>query len=345
MHFKYSILLLAFFSLVTACKDDNMPVPIDPGEVFEPGTGKYLISEGLFQHGNSSIDFINMETFTIHRNVYFKQNEQAIGDILQSMYIHDETAYLVVNNSGKIIVTDASNLAFKGKINGLTSPRYFLPVSEREAWVTASFSGNIAVIDMLDMEIIGEIEIGAWTEQMVKQGDEVFVAVAGGSEVLVINATTRTISSRIQVGTGPVELDFDLDGNLWLMYQGDYSLGTTGGLMKIDPSSKEVLQEFPFASNDGVSARMVLNPLRTHIYYLNGDVFLMDREATSLPEEPIKRANGALYYAPDMDKGGHVLISDAVDFTTASTFELRMADGSPYGIGTTGINCNSFVAY
>ena len=112
---------LVLFFLLVGCKKEVGPQSVNP---IETSSGNLIvINEGNFGFGNASVSLLNPENGEIANNQYKKVNGIGIGDVLQSVKRYKDRFYFVVNNSGKVVVTD-TNLKLITEITGLNSPRY-----------------------------------------------------------------------------------------------------------------------------------------------------------------------------------------------------------------------------
>ena len=96
-----AVLLISF----SACQKDE---PLPPEELPTYEDGIFITNEGPFQNGSGSISFYSRKTGEISNDIYQNANRGVqLGNIVQSMAIHNDLAYVVVNNANKIIVADA----------------------------------------------------------------------------------------------------------------------------------------------------------------------------------------------------------------------------------------------
>ncbi|MFO7997778.1 MAG: hypothetical protein R6U86_02230, partial [Bacteroidales bacterium] len=90
--------LLLILLLHTSCeKDSGLPDPDFPR--IRTGEGTFVINEGNFQWGNATLSYYDKGTGRIHHDLYARANGEELGDVFHSMLVHEDLAYLVVNNS------------------------------------------------------------------------------------------------------------------------------------------------------------------------------------------------------------------------------------------------------
>ena len=110
---------MIFCVLITACENQ----PLDLGdEGFNFDRGVYIVNEGIFQSANSSISFYDPLTDSVYNNVFYRANQSPVGDVANSITLWQDDAYIVINNSGKIYRAGRTDMVYKGKVTGLTSP-------------------------------------------------------------------------------------------------------------------------------------------------------------------------------------------------------------------------------
>src|SRR5687767_12691559 len=101
---RFVFLTIAVLSfLISSCDDDDNK----PKGEFEHGV--FVVNEGNFQHADGSISYINPSSGEVSYDLFGAVNSgRALGDVVQSMTIDNDQAYIVVNNSNKIEVVNAN---------------------------------------------------------------------------------------------------------------------------------------------------------------------------------------------------------------------------------------------
>ena len=317
---KFSSYIFIVFVLgFASCKKQEIG-PQCPTCVDENITVKYddvLIGcEGNFGWGNASISLFNPTNNSITNTVFQNINGYALGDVLQSMTEYNGHLFVVVNNSGKIEVLDTATYQKTATISGLTSPRYFCGINNSKAYVSDLFSNQIAILDLGSNAVIGSINTGGWTEEMLLVNDKVYVCRPDTNFILQINATTNTIEDTIILAKGPSSLVLDSDNKLWALSSGGIN-DELGELNQIDPSTNNIIQKMVFSDISNSPNNLKISPDGETIYYLNNGVNQLSIYASSLPTTSIISQNGALFYGLGISPTNDVYVSDAVDYVQA----------------------------
>jgi YVTN family beta-propeller protein len=284
-----SLLMAALFILfsVSSCKKD------DDNASGKYSSGVFVTNEGQFGTGTGTVSFINRDNKTIENDIFELVNGRPLGNVVQSVTVHDGKAYVVVNNANKIEIVTADDFKEAGAINGLDFPRFLLPVGNNKAYVSqwGITSGEVKVIDLSTNTVSKTIATGGiGAEAMLQVGSNVYVTNGGGfsydSTVVIINTTSETVTSTITVGANPSSILKDANGDIWVLCAGkwksDFSaLEIKGSLVKI--SNNAVAATFNFDSDFSQPADLTLNKAGNKLYYsYNGKVYTQDISASSL---------------------------------------------------------------
>lgn len=92
-------------TVLASCKKDNID------DIYVAGNyedGYFVTNEGNFGTGNGSISFVD-EYGAVENDVFASINSFALGDVVQSMNIINDNAYILVNGSSKIEVASVSS--------------------------------------------------------------------------------------------------------------------------------------------------------------------------------------------------------------------------------------------
>ena len=318
--------LLRFIALATLLLTSCMKWEYGNEESFEAASsGLFITNEGNFQYGNASLSFYDPATRTIENEVFYRANGMKLGDVAQSMTVHNGVGWIVVNNSHVVFAIDLNTFREVGRITNLTSPRYIHFVSADKAYISNIWDNRITVVNPRTYQITGyidcpemTIETGS-TEQMVQWGDYVYVNCwSYQNRILKIDTRTDTVVDELEVGIQPTSLVLDRNGKIWTITDGGYEDSPYGyeapSLYRIDAETFRIEREFPFALGDDPS-EVQINGAGDRIYWLNDDVWEMDVEAERLPVRPFLEQRETIYYGLTIDpRSGEVYVADAIDY-------------------------------
>ncbi len=339
---------LLIVSIFMAChKDGNVgPRPTNPGGNNRGGMPTetpservvYVINEGNFMGGNGSVTSYDPGSGQVSQHVFEQQNGFPLGDIPQSMAVVDGQGYIVVNNSQKVEIVDLENLSAKGTIQGFTSPRYLVAVSNTKAYVSDLYADAIAVVDLLERQIAKHIAVSGWTEQIVVTAGKAFVANVDRDLVLVFDTKVDTLLDSIPVSRSPVNMQLDANDKLWVLCNGGIEEDFPA-LEKISTDSLAVDISLRFPGKTTSPNRLVMNGSRDKLYFLNEGVYEMSVEATALPANAIIPEVDRIFYGLGLDpENNDIFVSDAGDYIQQGTvFIYRNKDLSLKSSFKTGI--------
>lgn len=319
-------LLLAGW-LFTSCSES----PVDTVFFdFSGNKGVYIVSEGNFMYGNSSLSFYDPGAKRVYNQVFQARNGAPLGDVAQSMCLWQNKGYIVVNNSGKIYVIDSKTAEFKGSISGLSSPRYVHIVNQGKAYVTDLYARKITIFNPETFSITGKITVSNSksefsqhsTEQMVQYKNRVFVNCwSYDNKILIIDSDTDQLIDSIEVFKQPNSMVLDKFNKIWVLTDGGFNGSPYGyeqpGLLKIDAETREIERTFRFPLG-GHPLKLCINPTRDTIFYINRHIWRMAVDDKRIPEHPfISSENTSQYggfYSVGIDPATkEIYVGDAID--------------------------------
>lgn len=320
MHWMLTWALVALF--FAACKEKP-----DPEVEIDYEDGILLVNEGNFQGGNASLSFLGRDVDTVVSNVFQKEIERPLGDVAQSITVIGTRAYILVNNSSKIEVVDLPAFTYACTISGLQSPRYLLPVGGGKALVTDLYSKTIHIVDFNSCAETGSIATGGWTEEMVMMGNRIVVTQTGTDQLLIVDATTLTLTDSIYVGREPNSLALDQNGKLWVLCGS--ALGQVQPRlvrMNLDSLAPELTLDFP--STQDSPSKLCSNTAGDRLYFLNGGIYSMGANDVALPTQAFVPKGSHNWYGLEIDPlTGSLYATDALDYQH-SGFLYRFAPTS-----------------
>ncbi len=344
--------------LFRSCMDDSALWDYEHLHYKRPAGGVFILHEGNFTYDNASLSYYDPGSGDLLNEVFYQTNGLPLGDVAQSMLIRDSLAYIVVNNSGKVMVIDHRNFAFRGKITGLTSPRYMHFLSDEKAYVSDLYARAISVVNPRSFDLLSSIDVelegGAFnrhsTEMMLQQGRYVFVNCwSFDNQILVIDAVEDRLVDSIRVGLQPNSMVMDRYGSIWVLCDGGYEGNPFGheapGLYRIRSGEKAAVQILRFDQADNPSELQITAGGDT-LYFLNRDVYRMSVLA-SRPEcflpSPYGNSMTGGYYGLGIDPfSSEVYVADAIDFIQRGMVYRLSPRAGPLDTLRTGIVPSSF---
>ena len=319
-------------TILSSCKKDNINDISIPGNYED---GYFITNEGNFGTGNGSISFVD-EYGTVENDVFASINSFALGDVVQSMSIINDHAYILVNNSSSIEVASVDSMISVAKIN-VSQPRYMAQVSDSKAYVTDWGINGVQVIDLATNTVSSTISCGAGPEGIAVGGAFAYVCNVGGwgldNTITVINTDNDVVETTLTVGDKPNSVVIDVNGAVWVLtggyteYDADWNVvsETAGNLVKIVDNTIEATYAFAVGNHP---EDLVINDAGTILYYSDGSwskaVYAFDITDTELSTTAL--INKSFYGLGCND--GYIYGTDAVDFTQSGWSYKYTADGS-----------------
>ena len=277
MKMKNTIFVIAIGLMLASCQNDSIKPNINIG-LFEDGY--FVTNEGNFGTGNGSLSFVS-ENGAVSNNIFEETNSFSLGDVVQSMEIINEKAYIVVNNSSKIEVANIDSMTHVATINGLISPRYILQVSDERAYISDWGIGGIHILDLNTNSIISTISTGQGPEKMLFKDNKAYICNVGGfgldNTISVIDTENDVLITNINVGDKPNSIVEDANGNIWVLAGGntEYDANwnvvaeTPGELTTINSETYNVVGSIVFEVGDHPKD-LIIDDNGTTLYFSNG---------------------------------------------------------------------------
>ena len=338
--------------MLTSCDDgDNQPA----GE-FESGI--FVVNEGNFQDADGSISFINPHDGSVKHDLFGSANNGlALGDVVQSMSIDGDDAYIVVNNSNKIEVVNANTFKSEHTIQGLSLPRYFTTLNGKgyvTEWVNYTDPGRVTIID-LDNHTTGEsIATGYGAENILAYDGLLYVSNNFSNTVSVIDPVEEKVIKTIEVGSAPGTLLVDSDDMIWVICGGGYDLDynplNDGKLVRLDPEKSEdasagsVVLTVELGTN--VTAKAAVNKAMDSLFYYTGNtVYALNTSANEAPASPLlTEADATSFYGIGLDpKEGLLYLAETKNFAGNGVVYRYTSSGVAVDNKVAGRGPNGFV--
>jgi DNA-binding beta-propeller fold protein YncE len=285
----------------------------------------------------------NLATNTYTDKVFEDINGQRVGDVLQSMQTVHGEYWLVVNNSGKVLVLDSADLKLKYEITGFTSPRHItFTESGEKAFVSDLYGDEVAVVSTNTYQISNFISIEGWTDQMAIAGDMLYVANRERPYVFVVDPILEKVVDSISVAHNPNSLIAIGSDHIAVLCEGRLGSDDIPKFQLILTDSSKIVQELAFKLGEKPSL-LRQNPLNGNIYfafkgihYIHPVDFTYQGKIIDLPDANV--------YGFDIDPvTGNLYVADALDYVKKSNVRVYKSATTLQSEFTAGVICNGFV--
>jgi len=210
----------------------------------------YILCEGNYNSLNSSLWSINSEHTQVEGPIYWNLSTNPLGDTGQSLKIHNDKLYIVMNNSNTIEIADLCNgFQYAASIDiPYAGPRDIEIVNDI-AYISCWYLNGILCIDLQDYSIIDTLSCNGLPEDLLYYNNKLYTSItmnpdwSSSDKVLEFDLSTESpvVSDTFIVVTGPEEL-LGFQGCIYVSstyYDSDWN--TYAGNSKIDLSTKVVM--------------------------------------------------------------------------------------------------------
>jgi len=345
--------LITAFSFFVSCKKEK----IGPQYNLDGALAGYtinILNEGSFGNSNASITQYNPITKETAQGVFQSKNGNTLGDVLQSANYHDGKNYLVINNSGKIVIVDSVTFSFESEITGFNSPRY-ITFYKNKAFVSDLYAKGIYVVNIETNQITGFIPTTGWTERMVIYNDQLFVLDLGvreppsylnqgNNKLYKIDPNTNAKLDSVITPLEPNGLVLDQNNKLWMLCSGAVDNQETPRLIRVDPTTLSIEKQLLFNQLEMSPTNLTLGSDGLSLLYINQGVFEFSINDSQLPSVPLISSSETIYgLGVDMLRN-EIYVTFSPSFTTNGTCKRYYANGNVIDEFSTGIG-PSFIQF
>ena len=343
---KISKLLASAFALTLlfniSCRTD------EPFEEPEATRGAYengviMSNEGNFGTPTATVSFISNDFKTVENNIYSGNNSNAaLGDVLQTIGLQGDNAYLVLNNSNKIEIVNRYTFKKVATVSDQISQPRYIAFSNNNYYVTNSSGSSkfVTVYSSATNALVKKIDLANTGERIVEAGGKIVVqnaAFGSGKKLTIIDPSTNAIESVVTVPEGNIQKTISNGGNVYSIA----STSTNSYIYKLSPAGT-ILSTTTLT---GIANAMNLEIDGTKFIYTSGaNVYAMDMNSAIVPTAPIitvaDTSWSAMYGFGVID--GKICISNAQGFTADSTVEIYSSAGILLKTITAGRGTNGF---
>ena len=335
LHFHLLLVALAF--LFSCGSDEELP----KGD-YESGV--LILNEGNFESVNASVSHYNPSDQTVSNNIFHTVTSATLGDVAQSIYVNNDQAFVVVNNSDKVEVANAHTFETEFTIDALL-PRYITVYDGKgylSEWVSFTDAGRVSVVNLSNGSIESSITVGFGAENIIEANGKIFVSNNFETTVSVIDPVSKSVSTTIGVGSSPGQMVLDNSGMIWLVCGGGWQQND-GALYRIDPANNSVVTTIELEIN--VPTKIAINSSGQTLYYMAGtSVYSLGTAETTKPASSFVEISSAtsLYGIGVDPSSGDVYIGDSKGFQGNGSVYRYSSDGTSIDEFSVGIGPNSF---
>ena len=272
----FFLLGIAVLLLNSSCNsDDEIEDDIVICVQDELTDGLLIVNEGPFNSGTGTITALDNNTELIEAIFQRNNCDEELGNIVQSLLIHDNQIFIVVNNADKIVVANAQTFELVGNIEGLQLPRYLVAGDNDRLylsqWGSDGVSGKLSEIDPANLSVTRELDMRSGPEEILFHEGKIYVPHVGGfgrdSVLSVVDVDNWNVPFEIVVGDNPQSV-IAQGNNIWCLSSGYFDFmtyeTTPGAISQINNFS--VTQSLPL--DNGVT-NLTYQPNLGMLYWLN----------------------------------------------------------------------------
>lgn len=323
----FSIFCVFAAAVLVGCTPSN-DEPQDEAKVAFDG-GVFVLCEGTFGAGNSSLYHYNPECKEVTASVFNQANDAKLGDTAQSLYMYNGLLFVVVNNSGVVFALDRTTGEVKGMIDNLLSPRFIaIDGTGTKGYISQMYTSEVVTFDPRTLQRTGSIALEGvvGSEQMVVWGDKLFIASwSNDHKITVLDTDTNQQIGTFEVGVQPYSMVIDKNDTLWVVCDGgnEYSQLPEGvtieapSLWKISAETHAATKVFDFEPGGWFRSRLAINGSGDTLYFIYDAVWAIDVATGTLPAEPLIAIEGGSQYGIGVDPVSEdIYIADAKDYVS-----------------------------
>lgn len=235
-------------AMIAGCRSN----PASPSGSTPAGVpGVYVLNEGNFQRGNSTLTFFIPDSNKAFQDVFALANGRDLGDTGNDIVVYGGEAYIVVNGSQKIEVISTANNKSVGTLQlpGTRSPYDLVILNDAKAYVSNLLDSSVTAFNPSTLQVVFDrIKVGANPEGVATANGKLYVCNSGegyDNTVSVLNAGTGALITTVVVGDSPSEIGIGPNNVVVVKCDGksDYSTpaNDTPGAIAVINSDNDVI--------------------------------------------------------------------------------------------------------
>lgn len=260
---KFYAFSMIALSLIAASCENEEPSTTFPGN--DTVAGMFVLNEGTFGAGNSTLSFVDLKNDTLYKDIFGKVNPDVsgnLGDAGNCIAVNNGKAYILTSKFVEII--DAATCKHIKRLE-INSPRD-IKFYNGNAYVSSygvmkdvpNYKGVVYEINTDLLEITKEVTVGYQPEEMVIKGNKLYVANSMSPDynnteydknVSVINLDSFTFEKNIEVAINMHRMEIDSKGNIYVSSRGNY-FDIPSNLYVIDTNKDAVVDTLNITVSD-----------------------------------------------------------------------------------------------
>ncbi len=251
----FCILFISVLALASFSWDGCRSNPTEPsGSTPVSTTGVYVVNEGNFQRGNSTLTVYLPDSNKAYQDVFALANGRNLGDTGSDIVLYGGKAYIVVNGSQRIEVISLATNKSVGTLTlpGKRDPYKLVILNDAKAFVTNISDSSITEFNPSTLQVVTDrIKVGLNPMGIAGANGKVYICNSGfgyDSTVTVLNATTGGLIKTVFVGDSPSEIGVSPSNEVIVKCDGksDYvkpANDTPGSISKINADNDVVVSK------------------------------------------------------------------------------------------------------
>jgi hypothetical protein len=343
-----AIFILSIFTI--GCTDDVEKITTNTYK------GIFVLNEGSFNNSNSSLTFLSSDYSQHILDLLSKANpNQSLGDVAQSMLVHGDKIYIVVNNSNKIVVINKFSSQYVGSITtGIVNPRYIV-INNNNIYISCwgipanATDDYIAVINEINYNLSSKIMVTEGPEKLMIHNNNLFVNHKGGfsngNSVSVINTTNNTVSNTFTTGDIPNDLAI-YNNQLYVFCSGKTVYNANWNIIEETGGKLKSYNLTDFTETQSVDFGNTQHPNnfvvdQDKLYYtLGGQVYQKIITSSTIPTAALFNPQVTYLYGLNV-LDNKIYVCDAKNFNSAGSLKIFNLTGTLLTEKATGIGPNS----
>ena len=309
--------LLAISIFLACSSDDDQET-----NTIDYSNGSFILNQGVFDSGSGTINFLDQEG-NYSEGIFSSSNENLpLGNVVQSMIIHNGMAFISINNGQKIVACNTNDFKLEYELENIDLPRFFVEADNDHIifsnWGENGTNGSIQKINTRTGNITLAKNIGGAPERLLTHGNKLYVTMSRGfgrdNRLLIYDMVTFDFLKELNVGDDPNAIAIDDDENIWVVAGGhtdwDNPENSTPALL-----TKIVRDEVVDTLHINAGANSIaINKTNNELLYLSwAGLFSVD--ISNLESHEMKYPG--FYYALSRNKLlDETWLADAKDFTS-----------------------------